>query len=84
VMVKRTDSTGHWEIHDTTRDSSNVSVKRLFPNYSSAEDSDGAWDILSNGFKLRTTHSSINASGATQIYMAFAEMPTKYCASMAR
>jgi hypothetical protein len=78
IMVKRTDNTGHWEIHDTTRDVSNVSVKRLFPNYSSAEDSDGAWDILSNGFKFRTTHDSINASGGTYVYLCFAESPFKY------
>ena len=78
IMVKSSSATGHWEIHDTTRDVSNVSVKRLFPNYSSAEDSDGAWDILSNGFKFRTIHSSINASGASQIYIAFAESPFKY------
>ena len=78
IMVKSSSATGHWEIHDTTRDVSNVSVKRLFPNYSSAEDSDGAWDILSNGFKFRTIHSSINASGASQIYIAFAETPFKY------
>ena len=78
IMVKSSSATGHWEIHDTTRDVSNVSVKRLFPNYSNAEDSDGAWDILSNGFKFRTTHSSINASGASQIYIAFAETPFKY------
>jgi hypothetical protein len=32
-------------------------------------------DILSNGFKLRLTSSSINASGGTFIYAAFAEAP---------
>ena len=77
IMVKRTDSTGHWEIHDTKRDAINQSqMARLFPNYNSAESNDDGWDILSNGFKLRTTHSSTNAG--TIIYLAFAETPFKY------
>ena len=32
-------------------------------------------DILSNGFKLRGDSGNINASGATYLYMAFAEHP---------
>jgi len=77
IMVKRTDNTGHWEIHDTARSVHNLSTKRIWPNYSYAEDSDGAWDILSNGFKFRTTHDSINASGGTYVYLCFAESPFK-------
>jgi hypothetical protein len=32
-------------------------------------------DFVSNGFKLRTTDNELNTSGATYIYMAFAEQP---------
>ena len=32
-------------------------------------------DFLSNGFKLRTTDNELNTSGATFIYIAFAESP---------
>jgi hypothetical protein len=35
-------------------------------------------DMLSNGFKLRTTSSIANPLGGTFIFMAFAEMPFKY------
>jgi len=35
-------------------------------------------DINSNGFKLRFATGEVNASGATYIYAAFAENPTKY------
>jgi len=35
-------------------------------------------DVLSNGFKIRTTAASHNTSGQTYIYMAFAENPFKY------
>jgi hypothetical protein len=46
-------------------------------NLSNAENKASAFatDILSNGFKLRGTDTSINASGDTYIYMAFAESP---------
>ena len=33
----------------------------------------GGLDFLSNGFKIRTTDGSTNASGQTRIFMAFAE-----------
>ena len=39
-------------------------------------------DILSNGFKFRTSGGVYNASGVTYIYMAFAENPFNY--SLAR
>jgi hypothetical protein len=52
----------------------------LFADLSNAEASNSArgLDILSNGIKLRGTSSANNASGATYIYMAFAENPFKY------
>jgi hypothetical protein len=78
IMVKRTNAAGHWEIHDTARDVNNPSGLRLMPNYTSAESSSGAWDIVSNGFKVNTDHDSINNSGSPMIYLAFAETPFKY------
>jgi len=77
VIIKRTDATNNWYIHDTTRDTENVSGKFLYPNLSNAEADVDNMDILSNGFKLRTTATSGNASGGTYIYMAFAENPFK-------
>ena len=38
----------------------------------------GQMDLLSNGFKLRSNHSSGNTDGGTIIFMAFAETPFKY------
>ena len=35
-------------------------------------------DLVSNGFKLRTTFDNMNASGSTYIYLAFAEAPFKF------
>jgi hypothetical protein len=79
IMVKRTTATtfGDWEIRDTGRDSYNSSVSsRLFPNSSAAEESSGfPFDVLSNGFKLRTNGVNSNESGQPYIYAAFAENP---------
>ena len=46
----------------------------LRPNSTMAEANYTPMDLLSNGFKLRSTNASINGSG-TFIYMAFAEEP---------
>ena len=43
-----------------------------------ASGNQGQIDILSNGFKLRSAHSSFNTSSATIVYMAWAKMPEKY------
>jgi len=79
-MIKRTDSAGSWSIHDTARDTFNVTQKNLYANLDAGEESQATWqyDILSNGIKLIGTSGEINASGGTYIYMAFAEQPFKY------
>jgi hypothetical protein len=77
VMIKvSSGSTGPWNIIDTARDPFNLSTKGLYADLADAEDSSRVMDILSNGFKFRGTPG--NTSGATFIYMAFAENPFKY------
>jgi len=77
VMFKRTDTTSDWNIYDTARAPNNVNNKVLQSNLSNAEStpSETVFDYLSNGFKPRGSPASINASGGTYIYMAFAENP---------
>lgn len=82
IMIKRTDSAGNnWVILDTSRDTYNAAGLYLYPNLSAAEDdyraSTGPVDILSNGFKQRSTLTNVNASGGTYIFMAVAENPFK-------
>ena len=76
VMVKRTDggSTG-WLIYDTARDTFNEADAVLQAHVATAEVTAADIDILSNGWKFRTTDNAVNDSGATYIYMAFAESP---------
>jgi len=79
VMIRRTDSGSHWEIHDIAREPNNVKTKLLNADQSNAEDNNAnsSVDFISNGFKLRTAHAERNASGGTYIYAAFAESPFK-------
>ena len=93
IMVKASAGasagSANWLILDDTRNTSNVTNNKLAPNLSEAENgtsigtsADNNYDLLSNGFKARTTNGSSNESGSTFIYMAFAENPFKY--SLAR
>jgi len=76
VLTKRTDSTSAWYLHDTVRNTYNVVNLALSPDLSDAEVSaNNNLDILSNGFKLRTSGAWMNASGGTYIFMALAENP---------
>jgi hypothetical protein len=77
----KTNEAGRWQVLDTKRDPSNVADNGLSWNYTNVENSgSGYWDIdiLSNGFKLRTTEVETNGSGGIFFYMAFAESPFKY------
>jgi hypothetical protein len=67
---------GYWTTHDSTRNTSNVStMAALWPNAADAESNAYGFDLLSNGFKIRTTSATLNQSSASYIYMAFAEAP---------
>lgn len=81
VMIKRTDLTGNWTIIDTAREGYNVDNDPLYPNLSDAEGTTDLADILSNGFKLRTTDASVNASAGTYIYACFGANPFAYSRS---
>jgi len=79
VLIKATNVSGvSWVIHDTSRRTYNYHGEELYPNSSgaAANASTERLDILSNGFKLRTTANSLNGS-YNYIYMAFAENPFK-------
>ena len=76
VLFKRIDYGGNWFIVDNKRDTFNECTRDLYPNSFGAETNNPNFvDFLSNGFKLRTTGTAVNASGGTYIYMAFAEQP---------
>jgi hypothetical protein len=79
VILKRTNSAAAWIIHDNKRAGFNQHNDYLQPDDNTAESdgSGGTLDLLSNGFKLRSTPGTHNGSGDTFIYLAFAESPFK-------
>jgi hypothetical protein len=78
LKARTTVSGGNWVIIDTAINTRNTTTLQLFANLSNAEGSHAALvDVLSNGFKVRTNWDTINSSGATMIYAAFAENPFK-------
>ena len=78
IMVKGSSNSSNWTVIDTARDTYNACKSGLYPNLSAAESDPGAFDILSNGFKIRHTYTDSNGSGLSYIFAAFAEFPTKF------
>ena len=83
VLAKRSDASAYnWFIIDAARSPENVSDEWLLPNGSNAEQAQVVADMVSNGFKIRSSLSEFNINGGTYIFAAFAESPFKY--SLAR
>jgi hypothetical protein len=82
VLTKASSSTGLWNIHDTQRSNYNPTSKLLWADSSSNEvdyaGGDFTIDCLSNGFKARAATASLNSSGVTYVWAAFAESPFQY------
>jgi hypothetical protein len=74
IMIKFAGSS-NWRIFDSKRIGYNIDNNPLFPNVNLAEGTDDNIDILSNGFKFRTTDGALNGSGNAYIFTAFAEQP---------
>jgi hypothetical protein len=76
VMIKQTSASGEsWYMTDNKRGPFNLITPYLTANEQNAEGTANMQDYLSNGFKIRGSGSYENGSGATYIYMAFAENP---------
>ena len=79
VMTKVSNTTGSWSLYDHKRLGYNPIDVWLRANGNDVESTSAISgediDLYSNGFKLRNSDNTINASGSTYIYMAFAEQP---------
>ena len=86
ILFKNATSAGNnWLTFDTARDPYNLTQNKVAANAANSENdaaisgvSENNLDILSNGFKLRTSNSQNNGSGSTIIFAAYAENPFKY------
>ena len=77
-MCKRTDSANTWNIMDNKRDPHNEVTLHLSaddPHADETSTSDSDFDFCANGIKIREGNNGCNGSGATYIYLAFAEAP---------
>ena len=77
VMIRDPGNAENWPIFDNKRDGYNVNKVLLYANTTTADTTTGAnqIDLLSNGFKCRSSNNGTNRSSATFIYTAFAEAP---------
>ena len=73
LIIKKTNATKNWFLHDDKRLGYNPSNSYVNPNLSSAEYAGTDLDIVSNGFKMRSTGGGHNESGHTYIYMAIGQ-----------
>ena len=69
----KTTASDNWRIIDDKRLGYNPSNSLLQPSINQADSVQTWHDILSNGWKLRTTHSGDNANGTSYIYMAIGQ-----------
>jgi hypothetical protein len=78
IMIKQSDASGEgWFILDNKRETINPLGTLLIANDAGTDNTsqNPILDFTSNGFKLRRTWVGVNGSGATYIYMVFAENP---------
>ena len=80
VMNKAISRTGNWMMTDSARSPHNVNGVGIFANAAAAEytDANTNIDLLSNGFKWRTSDDNNNDVSETYLYIAFAESPFKH------
>ena len=76
IMTKQINGGSSWIVHDNKRDPINAVTE-----YFTVEEPDAAgtlansFDLLSNGFKVRTSNGDRNSNGDSFAYWAFAESP---------
>jgi len=75
LIVKKYSATEDWMLMDDKRLGYNANNAFLFPNGTNLESDLTRYDLLSNGFKVRTTDGGNNTADAQYMYMAFAEFP---------
>ena len=75
IMIKPMDNVSSWSWHDVVRSPHNESQEYLWYNSSNVQGTRAAFDIVSNGFKLRTSDNDYNYNSGYMLYYAVADMP---------
>jgi hypothetical protein len=74
LMVKRSDSTGWWNIQDNKRNTDNPRINILASNSNSVEldSANYAIDFYDDGFQIANAHADWNAAAGKYLFMCFA------------
>jgi hypothetical protein len=75
IIGKITSDANEWFLIDNKRSTFNVANKSVYANTNAVENTNHDVDFLSNGFKIRDSDGTVNVSGGSYIYLAFAENP---------
>jgi hypothetical protein len=75
VLGKQLAGGSDWWLFDSARNPSNIANKLVYPNANAPDATNAVLDLLSNGFKMKTSAAQFNGNGTTYLYMAFAEAP---------
>ena len=73
VLIKNSSSAASWTLYDNKRPGYNEDNAYLITDGSDGEATDKDIDLISNGFKPRTSNSALNTSGNTYVYLAFGQ-----------
>ena len=82
ILFKKSSASQNWHLIDTARDPYNIAGNELYPDLDLQES--GGYgnvsriDVVSNGFKIRTSNDGYNGSAGTYIFAAFAQNPFQY------
>ena len=75
IMTKQIDGSSSWIVHDNKRDPINPIDEFFTVEEGDAVGDLDSFDLLSNGFKVRTSNGDRNSDTNTFVYWAFAESP---------
>jgi len=75
LMIKKSSGTEGWHILDIKRDDNENNTRLQAESDGTDDTSEDGLDMLSNGFKIRTSWAGFNTSDGTYVYMTFAEHP---------
>jgi len=81
IFCKTTAQADSWIVHDTKRNTFNPSDKIVYWDTNEAQASGSSYyvDVLSNGFKVRSSNSLLNNTSADPyVYGAWGDVPFKY------
>jgi len=81
LVIKGISATNNWMVFDTARQTFNPIDKNLHWDTADVEATEDYrdFDILSNGFKIRSDNGALNhPSGDEYVYMCWGDVPFKY------